>query len=398
MPTTIGNGLGLGIIERIYKVIYPPVVPKEEGALRCGILGAAGIAPLALVRPAKSHPGLAVHAIAARERKRAEAFARAHGVPKVYYGDTGYQDLLDDPEIDVVYNPLPNGLHYEWTVKALQAGKHVLLEKPSTNTMEDTKALFELAEKKGLVLLEAFHPRFHPAIIRMKELVDSGELGKIKSISSKFLIPQIARDDDIRCNLELGGGTFMDQGCYTLAMVRYLASANPTAVLEAHSTPLQNPSDDPKKRNIDISTTASFAFPDDVVASVEVHSRRPGWGPFGLIPRFLTSDLLVVLEGGTVSLNNFVFPFAWHSITVSPTGGRPRVEKAYMFADGPVKGEPWWTTYRYQLEAFVDKVKGKVPRNWMDGDDSVANMEWIDKVYEKTGFGARPKSMFTMDQ
>jgi predicted dehydrogenase len=124
--------------------------------LRFGILGAANIAPPALINPAISHPEAEVYAVAARDPQRAQAYARKHGIPKVH---TSYDALIHDPEIDAVYNPLPNGLHYEWTMKALEAGKHVLLEKPAANTAEETKQMFELAERKGLVLLEAFHYR-----------------------------------------------------------------------------------------------------------------------------------------------------------------------------------------------------------------------------------------------
>ncbi|KAI5121619.1 hypothetical protein M0805_001149 [Coniferiporia weirii] len=103
-------------IARIIKTNSPPTHAKlETGALRCGILGAARIAPDAIMKPAKSHPEFIIYAVAARDKKKAEAFASKHDIPKAYSGSTGYQDMLDNPEIDVVYNPLPNGLHYEWT-------------------------------------------------------------------------------------------------------------------------------------------------------------------------------------------------------------------------------------------------------------------------------------------
>lgn len=146
---------------------HPPAAAKAEGAdnrpLRFGILGAAKIAPAALIRPAVSHPDVEVYAIAARDLQRAQEYARKHGIPKVH---TTYDALIHDPDVDVVYNPLPNGLHYEWTMKSLEAGKHVLLEKPAANTAEETKEMFDLAEKKGLVLLEAFHYRYDVQMLR----------------------------------------------------------------------------------------------------------------------------------------------------------------------------------------------------------------------------------------
>jgi predicted dehydrogenase len=109
---------------------------------------------------------------------------------------------------------LPNGLHYEWTIKALMAGKHVLLEKPSANTAEETRKMFALAAEKKLVLLEAFHYRFHPAIRRVKAIVDSGEIGAVNSIAATMVMPPgIIKKGDIRFDYDLGGGAAMDMGC-----------------------------------------------------------------------------------------------------------------------------------------------------------------------------------------
>ncbi|KAL5492465.1 hypothetical protein ACEPAI_3912 [Sanghuangporus weigelae] len=394
-------GSAISLVQRNIKTNNPPEPPKViDGVLRCGVLGAARIAPDALIRPAKSHPEIVVSAVAARDKGKAEAFAKTHGIPKVFSGANGYQDMIDDPEINVVYNPLPNGLHYEWTLKALKAGKHVLLEKPSTDTEEETKFLFDYAKQKGLVLLEAFHSRFHPAINRVKEIVENGEFGKLKSVSATLCVPRLVtnfKDDDIRFNFELGGGTMMDMGCYPLAMVRYVTSMNPTEVLSAEAELLPNSKDEPTKRNIDLCTSASLAFPNDVTGSISCHTRYPGWGPFGLIPRFPDVNFIAECEGGTIELLNYVLPSAFHYIAVTPKDkkGKKRVEKVYTFPDG--FGEEWWSTYRYQLEFFVDKVKGRQPRLWMDGDDSVANMKWIEKIYEKTGLGSRPKSTYVLE-
>lgn len=142
-----------------WQLFNPPKAKKEPSALRFGILGAARIAPNALIAPAKSHPDVVIAAVAARDESKARAYAKTHGIATVYHGNDGYQKLLEDPTIDCIYNPLPNGLHYEWTMRALAAGKHVLLEKPSCNTAEETRKIFELAQAKGLVCLEAFHFR-----------------------------------------------------------------------------------------------------------------------------------------------------------------------------------------------------------------------------------------------
>ncbi|EIN09608.1 NAD(P)-binding protein [Punctularia strigosozonata HHB-11173 SS5] len=382
----------IGFFKRVTTSANPPEVPKAENPIRFGILGAANIGPDALIKPAKSHPEVVIAAVAARDKTKAETYAKKWGIQKTYGGPAGYDELLNDPEIDAVYNPLPNGLHYEWTMKALSKGKHVLLEKPSADTAEETRKMFELAEQKGLVLMEAFHYRFHPAVQRAKAILDSGELGAVKSLTCHMVIPEIGfiGKDDIRYNHSLGGGCMMDMGCYPLSAVRFFASNNPVSVLsaEAHVIP-------PAADLVDKGMSATLAFPNDVAASIRCHFGMPP--AYGFIPRMPVLSLKAECEGGELTLSNFVLPTLWHSITVSKREGRGRVtrtEKAYTFKDGI--GEPWWTTYRYQLEAFVDKLKGRNPHYWMTGEDSVANMEWIERVYEKSGLGSRPASKFVL--
>src|SRR3954449_10479655 len=137
-----------------------------QAPIRIGILGAARIAPPALVRPARAVAEVELNAVAARDPARAQAFASKHGVPRVL---TSYQELLDDPDLDAVYNPLPNGLHAEWTLKALEAGKHVLCEKPFTANAAEAQTVADAARASGLVVMEAFHYRYHPLAARMVE-------------------------------------------------------------------------------------------------------------------------------------------------------------------------------------------------------------------------------------
>jgi predicted dehydrogenase len=198
----------------------------EPAPLRLGILGAARIAPAALLRPARDLPAATVVALAARDRTRAETFARRHDIPRVH---TSYADLLADPEIDAVYNPLPNSLHCEWTVRALEAGKHVLCEKPIASNADEARHMAEAAEKTGRVLMEAFHYRYHPLAARMREIVASGELGRIRRIEAALCFPLLRRGD-IRFDLSLAGGALMDAGCYAVNCVRFLADAEPEVV------------------------------------------------------------------------------------------------------------------------------------------------------------------------
>ncbi len=190
-----------------------------------GILGAANIAPIAAITPARTHPDIIVSGVAARSKDRATAFAKKHGIPHVF---DSYDDLINDPGIDVVYNPLPNGLHYEWTLKCIAAGKHVLLEKPSTSNEAETKKLFEKAKEANVLVLEAFHYRFHPALhefaYRLHDIMAGNN--PLTEVSAHLLAPSGAvAEDDIRFNWKLAGGSLMDTGVYPTSAVLYTMRA-----------------------------------------------------------------------------------------------------------------------------------------------------------------------------
>jgi len=405
----------LSLIKRVYNVIYLPAVEPSPDSppIKFGILGAANIAPPALISPAKNHPEAVVYAVAARDLSRAQEFAKKYSIEKAYGGPNGYQELLDDPEVEAVYNPLPNGLHFEWTMKALAAGKHVLLEKPSANTAEETRQMFEFAEKKGLVLLEAFHYRFHPAVQRAKAILNSGELGAIKSIETSLATPAgLVGRDDIRFKHALGGGSLMDMGCYTISSLRYLASSEPTSVLSATTDiAFAKPNDPEKSHLVDRAARATLSFPNDITGSIFCDFRMPP--SYGFIPKFPDVNLRVKCEGGELSLSNFVLPTIFHSLVVKKfgKGGKTetRVEKVYSPRDlkegdresagwAGRKGEDYWTTYRYQLEAFIDRLKGRTPQTWVEAEDSIATMKAIEMVYAKNGLGSRPASTFKLPE
>src|SRR5687768_2190668 len=160
------------------------------------------IAPPAVIRPARSSTVAEVVAVAARSTERAKAFADKHGIARVH---GSYEDLLADPAVDAVYNPLPNGLHGKWTMAALEAGKHVLCEKPFTANADEAVDVAKVEARTGLVVMEAFHYRYHPLADRVVELANDGTLGEIEHIHTWMIIPFI-RSDDIRWKLGLAGG------------------------------------------------------------------------------------------------------------------------------------------------------------------------------------------------
>src|SRR5262249_51749187 len=194
--------------------------------LRIGTLGAAPIAVVALIRPARQLPDVEVAAIAARDPERARSYAAKQRIPGIH---KTYAALLNDPTIDAVYIPLPNSLHAEWTIRALESGKHVLCEKPLAANAREAEQMARAAADTGRALVEGFHYRYHPLAARLKAILDSGEIGQIRHIETEFSVPllQLGR---IQFRHDLAGGATMDVGCYAINLLRLLAGAEPHVV------------------------------------------------------------------------------------------------------------------------------------------------------------------------
>lgn len=318
--------------------------------LRIGVLGAARITPNALIHPARRVTNVEVAAVAARDPAKARTFATKHGIPQVH---ASYAALLADPTIDAIYNPLPNNCHAEWTIRALQAGKHVLCEKPMAANAAEAELMAQTAATTGLVLMEAFHTLYHPLAVRMKAIIDSGELGAVRHVDVQFCT-LMWRWWDIRLRYELAGGATMDLGCYAIRLLRFLLASEPE-VLRAQArcaTP-----------QVDRWMTAALRFPNAVTASFTC--------------AFWSSNLIrittrVVGEQGEMQVINPILPHLYHRLHVRNARG-VRTEKL-----------PGDSTYTYQLRAFAAAVQGSGPL-LTDGHDGVANMRVIDAVYEKAG-------------
>ena len=188
-------------------------------------MGTARIANQALIKPARQLDSVDVIAIASRDTERARTYAEKYKIVRSY---GNYEDLLKDPEVDAVYIPLPNGLHGEWAIKALQAGKHVLCEKPVASNADQAREMQKVANDTGLILTEAFHYRYHPLMGRIMEIVTSGELGKLKHINSTMCF-HLPSKTDIRMYYDLAGGATMDAGCYAIKIARTVARVPPPA-------------------------------------------------------------------------------------------------------------------------------------------------------------------------
>jgi predicted dehydrogenase len=329
--------------------------------LRIGILGAARISANALLAPASTASDVEVATVAARDPERAKEYAAKHGIPRVA---ASYEELVADPQIDAIYNPLPNGLHGRWTLAALAAGKHVLCEKPFTANADEARAVAGATEKSGLVVMEAFHYRYHPVARRMLEIVESGELGKLQVVEASFCFP-LRKFDDIRYNFDLAGGALMDAGCYAVHMVRLLGGArtNGEPEIVRADAKLRSP-------NVDRAMHADLRFPAGHTGRI----RCSIWSSdvFRISAR-------AIGEHGEMSVLNPIAPQMWHRISVRTKEGK-RVERLSKRA-----------SYAYQLDGFAAAVLHGEPVLTPPAD-SIATMTVIDSIYTAAGLPIRQPS------
>ncbi|RYO95977.1 hypothetical protein DL765_011715 [Monosporascus sp. GIB2] len=406
-----------GLVKRNWQIRNPPEAPaKAAEPLKFGILGAADIGPDALTIPAKTHPDVVVQAVAARDRTKAQAYAQKHGIAEV---KATYQDILDDPKIDCVYVPLPNGLHFEWALRALKAGKHVLLEKPSVNNAEEAKALFRhklLSAPGAPVLLEAAHHLFHPTFAKFMSYVTPREVVSAKAV---LWVPrwQFAADN-IRYRYELGGGALMDLGTYTASALVHVFGAVAEECEECVTEPGSFDS------RCDRLFRARYRFRGGGYGEMRGDLKAPldHWSPNIHVvhkPVIISAeeagadvpDGHEVYRTRKVKLANFVQPALLHSITVDDSFELRRVGdasgvvktwrstktvKVYSFREAEIDqpGEPYWASYRYQLEQFVNKVRGKKVAQWVSGEDSINTTRMIDMAYAKSGLPLRKTSEY----
>lgn len=322
--------------------------------LRIGILGASKIAPIAVIAPAKDNPSVRVQAVAARDIDRAKAFAARHGIKEAY---GSYAEVLADPNIDLVYNSLPPKHHLEWTLRALQAGKHVLLEKPSCMNAAEAQTMVLAAQAAGRRLIEAFHYRYHPMFVRLLEIVRS-ELGVLRSAEAVFEVPIPKADGEIRYDPGLGGGALMDLGCYPIHWLRNVSNAEPVVVDARQEL------DD---GGADHSTKAQLRFPSGLEASIACSMRPSGGRPMAALK-------IVGTDGELMALNPLA-PQYGHLLTWKRNGGPERQETLTQRS-----------TYEFQLEAVVSAIEKGISTP-TEGQDIVATMRAIDEVKAVSGKG-----------
>jgi len=335
-------------------------VRSADEPLRVGILGAARIAQLAIVKPAHA-TGTRLVTVAARDRKRAEAFAAEHGVERA---TDSYAAVLADPEVEVVYNPLPNAFHGPWNLAAVTAGKHVLSEKPFASTAEEALEVRDAAQKAGVTVVEGFHYLFHPVMQRLFALLDSGDLGELRRVDALIAMPE-PDEGDPRWSFDLAGGALMDLGCYGLHAQRALGrwSGGGPELVDARA----------KERagapGVDEWLEADLRFPSGATGTVRCSMVHPHF------------EMTLRVEGsrGEATVMDFVQPHKDDRVVVRTEAGETTEHLGAR------------SSYIYQLEAFIQALRGGTPMP-TGPDDAVATAQLIDQCYRAAGLPLRART------
>ncbi len=321
--------------------------------VKWGILGCAGIAEKAFIPAIRASRNGVLAGIAARDENRARDWADRFGFLKSH---RTYQELIADPGIDAVYNPLPNDLHAEWSIRAMRAGKHVLCEKPMAMNALEVRAMIEAAEAGGVLLMEGFMYKFHPQVEKILALIGEGKIGEVRSVHASFTF-QFERDGaNYRWFPAMGGGALYDVGCYPLSIARLIFGEEPVSVFARARI-------DPGT-GVDMTTAALVEFPGGRFAQCDASFES-----------HFQSRLLAVGSEGTLRLDRAFSAKDFDTTIELVRGDRTesvRVPRANMFI--------------LMAEHFGDAVLGKTPLRYPAGD-ALDNMRVIDACFESIRTG-----------
>jgi len=294
--------------------------------LRWGLLSTARI-NRALIPPLRASPRNELAAVASRGRERAEAYAREWNIPRSF---GSYEAMLADPDIDVIYNSLPNNLHAGWTIKAAQAGKHVLCEKPLAIAIEEVDAIAAATQKAGVIVAEAFMYRHHPQTLKVKEMAEGGKIGDLRLVRGSFTF-DLTHPGDVRLDPAMGGGCLWDVGCYPISFARTLVGDEPVEVFGWQMT---------GPTGVAEMFTGQLRFPGEVYAQFDCGFRTP-----------YRAHVEIVGSEGTITV---------------PTPFKPGMKEHVMLTRG---GEtqtiavPGQELYLGEVEDMADAILlGKTPR------------------------------------
>ncbi len=324
---------------------YHAVAAPATSTLRWGLMSTARINDRVLAAAALSDRAEIV-AVGGRDGAVTQAYARQHGIERAH---ASYEALVSDPEVDAVYISLPNGLHIEWSIRALEAGKHVLCEKPLSPHPEDVEAAFEVAEREGLVLSEAFMWRHHPQTHELLRLVREGAAGPIRVVRAQFSFV-LSGTADIRLDPELEGGALMDVGCYCVSAIRAIAGEP----LSLAGEEVLGPS------GVDLVFAGTARCPDDVLAHFDCGFAMP-----------YRAGIEVAGEDGVIVVRD-----PWHAtepgIEVHREDGVERIDM------------PHADSYQLELENVADAISGAAPL-LLGRDDALGQARAIEALYRSAG-------------
>ena len=332
------------------KVVKNAVLPAPT-PVRWGVLGAANIAVHKVIPAMMTSVNTPVVAIASRTLDKATRAARALGIPRAY---GSYDELIADPDVDAIYNPLPNHLHVPWTIRAAEAGKHVLCEKPLALTAEEARTLIRVRDRMKVQIAEAFMVRCHPQWAAVRELIAEGRIGELRLVSGHFSYFRVD-PRDIRSRADWGGGALLDVGCYPVTLARWIFAAEPTSVI---ATIERDP-----ELGVDRLASALLEFPT-------------GQASFSCAGQLVPHQRMQVF--GTTGRIELEIPF----------NAPPDRECAILVDDGAkFAGEsaerivfPAVDQYHLQAERFSEAVNGTgvVP---VPLEDAIANMATLDALF-----------------
>jgi predicted dehydrogenase len=323
-----------------------------NGPVSWGFLSTANINDKLLAGAAESDR-VDVVAVASRDAARAEAYARERGIERAY---GSYEELLTDPDVEAVYISLPNSLHVEWSIRALEAGKHVLCEKPMSRRTEDVERAFEVAGQADRLLMEAFMYRHNPQTSKLVELVTTGAIGRLRLVRTAFSFP-LTDSPDVRLDPALDGGGLMDVGCYCVSGARLLAG-EPEQVYGEQIT---------ASTGVDELFTGTLRFPGDVLAQIDCGLVLP-----------MRDELEAVGEEGSLFLDD-----PWHC-------RRPVIELRTADGVDEITVEPA-DSYRLELENLSDAIRGEA-EPLLGRDDAVGQARVIEALY-RSAAESRPVNL-----
>jgi D-xylose 1-dehydrogenase (NADP+, D-xylono-1,5-lactone-forming) len=320
----------------------------DEAPVRWGIVSTADI-NRKVIPGAKASQKVELVGVASRAQDRAEQYASWWEIPRAF---GSYEALLADDQIDAVYISLPNTMHCEWSIKALEAGKHVLCEKPLSRHPDEVAAAFDAADRTGRLLTEAFMWRHNPQTARLKELVDQGAIGELRLVRSTFSYG-LYDETNIRLQTDVEGGALMDVGCYTVSGSRFLAGEPERVFAEAWYGPT----------GTDWVFAGTMRFPGDVVASFDCGTALPN-----------RDELEAIGSDGSLFVDD-----PWHCLS-------PGIE---LRRDGKVERielEPE-DSYRLELENMSDAIRGR-GELLLARDDAMGQARVLEALHESASTGA----------